>query len=319
MTVIDRDAESELGAMARTYAAAELLVFPLWWPVDGVCACPGGKLAEANDDFCGLRSDGSVNRSPGKHPMTRNGVNGANAHEQAIYRWWQKYPQANIGVPAGANNLAILDIDPRHDGDESFEKLSAACAELGSPLPTTPTQITGSSGRHIVYTAPEGGVKNMSESFGPDLPGLDTRGRGGYVVAAPSVHACGTAYAWANFLDHDAPWPAVLTKLMDWRADEPRPSRPARTARPQGGGYAEAALRGELERIRGAGKGTRNDVLNRAAFSLGQLVADGQLDEEAVRDELVSAGTAAGLTFTESAKTVESGLRGGAQSPRRAA
>lgn len=304
-TAVNRDAESELGAVARTYAAAGLLVFPLWWPVNGVCACPTGATCT----------------SAGKHPMTRNGVNGANMNEQAIYRWWQTHPQANIGLPAGANGLAVLDVDPRHGGDESMEKLTIACAELGAPLPATPAQITGSGGAHYVFAAPEGGVKNMSEAFGPDLPGLDTRGRGGYIVAAPSVHAAGNAYEWVNFLDDEAPWPDILTKLMDWRAEEPKPRNvrfPGGGKLP-GGGYAEAALRGELERISMAGNGTRNATLNRAAFSLGQLIADGKLDESAVRDELIAAGTAAGLTFTESVKTVDSGLRGGAQAPRRAA
>ena len=37
--------------------------------------------------------------------------------------------------------------------------------------------------------------------------------------------------------------------------------------------YASAALELEMERVSSAPKGTRNDALNRAAFSLGQLVA----------------------------------------------
>lgn len=80
--------------------------------------------------------------------------------------------------------------------------------------------------------------------------------------------------------------------------------------------YALAALRGEVERVRAAQEGERNDTLNRAAFSLGQLVADGQLDADEVADELTEAAEEAGLMARETRATIRSGLRGGARNPR---
>lgn len=294
---------TDRAAMARTYVHAGWKVFPLWWAVDGRCTCPGA--AEC--------------KSPGKHPVVPRGVNDASDDLDQIDTWWRRWPNANIGLPAGGNNLAVLDVDPAHGGGASLARLRGGATDAGVPLPETLTQVTGSGGAHYVFTAPDGGLKNMSEAFGPDLPGLDTRGRGGYIVAAPSIHISGSAYLWADFLAEMAPWPAILTKLMDWRADEPAPRRIGTPFTAGGAGYADAALRGEIDRVRQAGEGTRNHTLNRAAFALGQLVAAGKLDERQVRDELVHTGTSIGLSFTESCKTVDSGLRSGAQNPRRAA
>ena len=61
-----------------------------------------------------------------------------------------------------------------------------------------------------------------------------------------------------------------------------------------GTAYALAALREETRRIAIARPGTRNDTLNRAGFSLGQLVAAGLLPPAAVITALASAAGRAG-------------------------
>ncbi len=80
--------------------------------------------------------------------------------------------------------------------------------------------------------------------------------------------------------------------------------------------YAEAALLKEAEGVRLAPAGTRNDSLNRAAFSLGQLVASGLLDESTVLDTLAAAAGEAGLHIAEIRATLQSGMRAGVQHPR---
>lgn len=97
---------------------------------------------------------------------------------------------------------------------------------------------------------------------------------------------------------------------------QPRPIIPYTLG--QGGGYAAAALAREVERVATASKGTRNDSLNRAAFSLGQLVAEGELDEGVVVRELTAAALAVGLGELEIKRTIRSGLQGGAKHPRTA-
>jgi hypothetical protein len=54
-----------------------------------------------------------------------------------------------------------------------------------------------------------------------------------------------------------------------------------------------------------------------AACALGQLVAGGALPAELVTAELCQAAAGAGLSATETAATIRSGLRAGARTPRR--
>jgi hypothetical protein len=246
--------------------------------------------------------------------MTARGVNGASQDEQAIYDWWQRYPQANIGLPAGANNLAVLDIDPRHGGDQALGRLREYLMRRGETLPETVTQITGSGGLHYLYRAPDGGVKGKANAFGPNMVGLDTRGRGGYIVAAPSVHACGGAYQWVNFLSDEAPWPEILTRLMDPPKAPRDPFDPARSG--NGQAYAAKALENELEAVRSAKEPGRNNLLNEAAFSIGTLVGAGLLDEATCARDLHAAALACGLGDREAAATINSGITSGKASPR---
>jgi hypothetical protein len=100
--------------------------------------------------------------------------------------------------------------------------------------------------------------------------------------------------------------------------DKPTPANviPLRDPGAITGGYVDTALNAEAGRVLAATPGTRNHTLNRAAFSLGQLVAGGVLDEQTVRDRLTVAAHAAGLEARETDNTITSGLRSGAEHPR---
>jgi putative DNA primase/helicase len=190
----------DLAAMALTYATVGWRVFPVHWIAQGQCSCRAGVECA----------------SPGKHPLTRHGLHEASLEVDVIAQWWGRWPEANIGLPAHDNGLAVLDVDPRHGGHSSLKALEIGLAmRWGAQLPSTLTQITGSGGRHLVFAAPEGGIKGGSTVFGPAMTGLDTRGRGGYIVAAPSMHASGGRYRWVDFFAATEPWPALLTKLME--------------------------------------------------------------------------------------------------------
>lgn len=80
--------------------------------------------------------------------------------------------------------------------------------------------------------------------------------------------------------------------------------------------YSTRALEGEAQRVVDAPEGARNHTLNRAAFSLGQLVAGGVLDETEVVNVLTMAARQAGLDGVEIGRTIASGLAGGAATPR---
>ncbi|MBO4793113.1 MAG: DUF3987 domain-containing protein, partial [Deltaproteobacteria bacterium] len=83
-----------------------------------------------------------------------------------------------------------------------------------------------------------------------------------------------------------------------------------------GTAYGLKALADELEELRQAPQGTRNDSLNRAAVKLFGLVQGNELDEGLVRRELEAAALAVGLTQAETLATLQSA--GKAATPRSA-
>lgn len=88
--------------------------------------------------------------------------------------------------------------------------------------------------------------------------------------------------------------------------------------------YGRVALEREIARVVGAAKGGRNKALNRAAFSLGQLVGGGVLTRAQVEEGLWEAGCRCGLDADPGCgpagirATVKSGLEAGLALPRTA-
>ena len=82
--------------------------------------------------------------------------------------------------------------------------------------------------------------------------------------------------------------------------------------------WAAAALEGECEKVRNAAPGIRNDTLNVAAFSLGQIIGGGELDRNEVEQRLFQA--AGGLVADDGKSsvkaTIASGIRAGMKEPR---
>ena len=193
--------------------------------------------------------------SIGKHPRIDDWTNAATADEGKINTWWRTWPHANIGVLTGPpSGLVVLDVDPRHGGDESIQKL----IEEHGQLPWCPAVETGSGGQHYYLRHPGRLIKSRAGI----LPGLDVKGDGGMVVAPPSVHATGMSYRW---YDGYSPLEAVipLPDIPDWlmallvKEDERdgKPAPPLPEYIPQGGRRAALlSLAGSMRR-RGAGQG----------------------------------------------------------------
>lgn len=164
---------SRLGAAALWYAERRgWRVFPLHSIRDGRCSCAASEC-----------------KSPGKHPRVPKGCTEATTDPSVIVAWWERWPDAHVGIATGSG-LAVIDIDPRHGGDDGFTDLRRAHGEL----PDTLEVLTGSGGRHIYLRVPaDADVRNSANAL---APGVDVRGEGGYVVAPPSGHISGTPYAW---------------------------------------------------------------------------------------------------------------------------
>ena len=128
--------------------------------------------------------------------------------------WWASEPGANIGIATEASQLVVLDVDPRHDGDESFRRLERA---LGEPLNTAHVKTGGGGGNHYLFEA--NGIPVKSRGL-PGYPGIDIKARGGCVVAAGSLHASGHRYT-SNGSSVPKPIPAALQALLTREPDRP--------------------------------------------------------------------------------------------------
>lgn len=111
------------------------------------------------------------------------------ADASTILRWYERWPDANVGIVTGrVSQLAVLDIDAAHGGEASL----AALQERHGALPPTVEALTGGGGRHLYFQLRGTLLGNRVGLW----PGIDLRANGGCVVAPPSLHASGRPYAW---------------------------------------------------------------------------------------------------------------------------
>jgi putative DNA primase/helicase len=172
---------------------------------------------------CGSKTCANV----GKHPRVRGGVHAATTDPAKVEDWWKRHPEANIGIATGAaSGLVVLDIDPRHGGEKSLDALVAR----HGPLPDTVESITGGGGRHIYFRHPGPGC-SLANDLGRDLPGVEVKGDGCYIVAPPSLHQSGRTYEWEASSEPGgvdiAPLPGWLLALIT------KPDRPQANCEPE--------------------------------------------------------------------------------------
>lgn len=122
-----------------------------------------------------------------KVPATRNGFKDATTDPDQITTWWTRQPHANIGLPTG-HHFDVIDIDAP-TGWASFWQMEDA-----DVIPDVHGVVsTAGAGLHL-YIADKIDLGNRAGI----LPGIDYRGRGGYVVGPPSVNARGYPYTWRH-------------------------------------------------------------------------------------------------------------------------
>ena len=154
---------SEMLDAALEYAARGWLALALHDVTRGHCSCRKGEKCT----------------TPGKHPRLRDWPQFASLDAQLIRGWWSGWPAANVGILTGRrSDLVVLDVDPRHGGDES---LAAFVAKHG-PLPETVAADTG-AGRHYYFRCPPGDEPIKSVTL---ADGLELKADGTFVVAPPS-------------------------------------------------------------------------------------------------------------------------------------
>jgi P4 family phage/plasmid primase-like protien len=250
---------------------------------------------------------------PNKAPFVKGGFEAATTDEKQIRAWWAKHPSAMIGMPTGpASGVWALDIDAAKVGEnkDGYASLEELTAKYG-PLPATRTHKTAGGGTHYLFRYNGRDIRNSAGKVGVKI---DVRGHGGYIIMPPSINAQGVPYAVTD----QSPATEPPEWLLDLVAPIAKNSVNSATVNRRGNPYVTAAIRGELDEVTVSTPGSRNHMLNKAAFSLGQWVGGGELPENEARAMLFQAAQSCGLADSESVKTIESGLTKGIKSPRRA-
>jgi len=246
-----------------------------------------------------------------KRPMTAHGFRDATRDPETIRRSFRN--AAMIGIPTGeASGFFVLDLDCKN-GAQGLEWLAAHEARL----PQTRRHRTRSGGVHLLFAMPAGrAIRNSASRVGP---GVDVRGTGGYIIAPPSDGY--DVVDPATIADA----PAWLLDLIDPPAAPAQPIAPRQPSPPRQSGdgtrYGLQALDNECQAIMSAPDGAKHDTLNRAAFSIGGLVAAGELAEGPALHALASA--LAGIAsrcedYPAAQKTLGAAFRAGMAKPRAA-
>jgi len=257
----------------------------------------------------------SVNWQPYQHRR---------AAPDEIEAWARAGVLENIAIVLGeVSGVFAMDLD----GDEAVSAWHGFFGEA-----RTVTVRSGSGHGHHVYFRPDGGMPKTTRVLHHRAGNIELRAAGCYVVAPPSVHpVTGKRY---EIISRDygvaSLEPAGWGGIVDWIHSLQREKAAAlyeqqrnmssaapvkrRTA------WAGKALADECAAVRRAGEGGANNTLNRAAFKLGQLVAEGHISAQEVESALLAAADA--LTQRDGAraslKTIRSGLFAGINNPRAA-
>lgn len=221
---------NELLEAALQYAARGWPVVPLHDVVSRACSC---------GQDCG--------QSQGKHPRTEHGHKQATTDEQQIRAWWQCWPNANIGIATGARSgLVVIDVDPRHNGWNSLDKLE----QEHGVLPATLSVVTGGNGLHLYYQHPGPRVPSRSSKL---APGIDVRGDDSLVAAPPSLHISGNRYMRTGHCPTEpAAMPSWLIEAVKEREKQPPTPRAPMTFKDAGHWLSQA--------LQQAHEGNRNET-----------------------------------------------------------
>jgi hypothetical protein len=240
-----------------------------------------------------------------------------------IRRWWTASPSCNVAIACGPSRLYVIDLDAAR-GEEPPERWAGArhgrdvlarlAEQAGQPYPgDTYTVRSPSPGYHHYFRVEEDSeLRNTAARAGWRI---DSRGRGGFIVAAGSMRPDGI-YTVA----HRAP----IVPLPQWlmplftppvrAVPEPMPHgefRPASAARRRH--YLDTIA----STVATAVPKTAHDTLVRAAYTLGRLVSGGEFTDDEARSALHLAAHDRRIPTYEAGEAITAGLAAGAQHPRR--
>jgi hypothetical protein len=213
----------------------------------------------------------------GKQPLVR-WRDESTSDADKVADWWDRWPNANIGIDCGKSRLVVVD----YDGVE--------------PPEVDTLQVKTGRGVHHYFYNPAEPVPNSASMLGDKI---DVRGEGGYVLAPPSVHPSGAIYQWSE--NEIRPLPQLLRERMVRKKEEYHSDTvPTRL----GGSWGEKILQSEAAIVRTTGEGKRNHQLFESALRVMSAVKGGHLDKEVAWSEMLNAAVGAGLDRDEADGTV---------------
>jgi len=165
-------------------------------------------------------------KARGKEPLTPNGWHDATRDERTILQWWDRWPDANIGVACGPSGIGVADMDSKAGADPrellpAFDGYPVVwTGEAPEPSPEYPNSLPDVRGAHVYFRAQLATCKTK-------LAGVEIRGAGAYVIAPPSVHPSGVPY------EGDVPAVADLPEAPAGLADFLIASSPASAPVPE--------------------------------------------------------------------------------------
>jgi hypothetical protein len=188
---------------ALGYVSRGIPVLPLHYPIPRPhparpvpAGQPLGRPGWSTGCSCGDPDCGQI----AKHPLgalVPHGLTQATINRARVLVWWNRYPQANIGLACG-HAFDVLDLD----GPQAVAALCSFADRYGVDLPAGgPVARTGraQAGWHYYLT-----LAGLGRRSGV-LDRVDYQAGGAYVVAPPSRHATGRPYRWVRDLNHPLP------------------------------------------------------------------------------------------------------------------
>jgi hypothetical protein len=235
---------------------------------------------------------------PDKRPACPHGFHDATTDPTEIRRLFNG-SGALIGIPTGsASGFDVLDVDPRHGGQEWEE-------QNRHRLPETRTHQTMGGGRHWLFRHVEG-VHNSASAI---APGIDVRGEGGYVITPPSP-------GYSVISDAEiAHWPDWLLAEVLPKTRDPTPRPPPSTYDPIPSKRLEAFVAAVLARVSAAPEGQKHFILRNQAMILGGIAHLGSLSHADLLRRLMDSLPSTVINRQNAEKTAKWGLEMGTQNP----
>ena len=134
-----------------------------------------------------------------KSPLSKHGIKDATTDENLIQQWWEENPKSQIGIRTGKDSgFWVVDVDRKNGKDGLRSLIDHFGDQFEIDKETVLYQRTPTDGLHFCFEYDEKTPVGCGTDY---LAGIDIRGDGGYIMAAPSsIPVAGEwkQYAWRD-------------------------------------------------------------------------------------------------------------------------